>query len=52
MPLRNVLKRVKQTLILTEYCDFMEDYLSKELLSKQMEGLLRKEYEGTSLAKT
>lgn len=23
--------------LLTEYCDFMEDYLSKELLSKQME---------------
>ena len=37
--------------LLTEYCDFMEDYLSKELLSKQMEGLLRKEYEERLLQK-
>ena len=37
--------------VLDEYCDFMEDYLSKELLSKQMEGLLRKEYEERLLQK-
>ena len=37
--------------LLSEYCDFMEDYLSKGLLSKQMEGLLRKEYEERLLQK-
>ncbi len=37
--------------LLSEYCDFMEDYLSKGLLSKQMESLLRKEYEERLLQK-